>query len=477
MQDTERLPPRIMIGAPNGRSGKTVVSIGLCAFFRKTGLTVQPFKKGPDYIDASWLSAASGKACRNLDTFLMSQDVLIANFCESSQGNDIVLIEGNMGLYDGLDGGSDGSSAHLARVLKTPIVLVVNAARMTRSVAALIKGYMDFEEGTHVAGIILNNVAGPRHEKKLVDAVEHYCKIPVLGRIPRNQGLAIHERHLGLVPFREADAGTIAVERILRVIEKHIDIEGLLSISKSVQDPSVSFHEATQKPKATTRIGILIDRAFHFYYPENFEALEQEGAELVFIDAMSDQRLPAIDGLYIGGGFPELYLDALQRNAALRAHISASVEDGIPVYAECAGLIYLCKEILFDGISYHGVGVIPSSVEFFRKPQAHGYVEAEVKYENPFYSVGTRIRGHEFHHSKLTNTKGLRCALELSRGQGINGKMDGIVYRNVFASYTHIHASGTQTWAKSFVSAASRGTQSGKPSFEREPRQEVGGHG
>lgn len=476
MQHKKLMPPRIMIGAPHGRSGKTVFSIGLCALFRKAGISVQPFKKGPDYIDASWLTAASGTACRNLDAYLMAQDVLIQNFSNSSLGNDFILIEGNMGLYDGIDGGGEGSSAHLARILKTPVVLVVNTARMTRSVAALIKGYMDFEEGTTVAGVILNNVAGPRHEKKLVDSVERYCKIPVLGRIPRNQGLVINERHLGLVPFREEDTGTIAVERILHAIEKHLDVEGLLSLARTAPDFPVSFRAAEQRPKATIRIGVMLDRAFHFYYPENFEALEQEGAELVFIDATIDQNLPAIDGLYIGGGFPEFYLDALQCNESLQAHIASSIEDGLPVYAECAGLMYLCEEILFDGVAYKGVGMIPSAIEFFRKPQAHGYVEAEVKYENPFYPVGTRIRGHEFHHSRLTTTKGLHCALELTRGQGIDSKMDGIVYRNIFASYTHVHASGTPSWAKSFVSVASRKTRDGKSTFEQESSQEVG-HG
>lgn len=465
-------PPRVMIGAPHGRSGKTVVSIGICALFRKNGLAVQPFKKGPDYIDASWLTAASGISCRNLDAYLMPRDVLTQSFGKSSSGADFVLIEGNMGLYDGIDGGGKGSSAHLARLLKTPVVLVVNTARMTRSVAALIKGYMDFEEGTVVAGVILNNVAGPRHEKKLVDAVEGYCGIPVLGRIPRNQALVIDERHLGLVPFRETDTGTIAVERILRAIEKHLDIEGLLSLARTAPDLPGRFSPEKEQP-TTTRIGIILDRAFHFYYPENLEALEREGAELVFIDAMSDQNLPIIDGLYIGGGFPELYLDALQSNTNLRAHIASSIEDGLPVYAECAGLMYLCEEIIFDSVSYKGVGSIPCAVEFFSKPQAHGYVEGEVKYENPFYPVGTHIRGHEFHHSRITTVKGLHCALELTRGHGIDSKMDGIVYRNVFASYTHVHASGTQGWAKSFVSVASRKTRSGKSATEHVSSQEV----
>lgn len=476
MQDKQNVTPRIMIGAPNGRSGKTMVSVGLCALLHKNGLSVQPFKKGPDYIDASWLTAASGKACRNLDAYLMSKDVMISNFCKSLLGNDFALIEGNMGLYDGFDGGEEGSSAHLARVLKTPVVLVVNTARMTRSIAALIKGYMDFEAGTNVTGVILNNVAGPRHEKKLSDAVERYCKIPVLGCIPRNQALAIHERHLGLVPFQEASSGTIGIERILRTIEKHLDIESLISIAKSAQGLPISHSTTQQRPKVSVRIGVMMDHAFHFYYPENLEALEQEGAELVLIDAMHDDKLEAIDGLYIGGGFPELYMSKLQLNETLRVQIATSIEDGLPVYAECGGLIYLCDRIVIDGVPYTGVGAIPSSVEFFTKPQAHGYSKLEVKYENPFYPVGMQIYGHEFHYSRLTCAKGLHCALELTRGQGIDGKMDGIVYRNVFASYTHIHASGTSSWAKSFVSVASRNKGIGKSAFEQESPREVG-HG
>jgi cobyrinic acid a,c-diamide synthase len=320
-------------------------------------------------------------------------------------------------------------------------------------------------------------VAGPRHEKKLVDAVERYCGIPVFGRIPRNQALVIHERHLGLVPFKEDDTGALAVERILRAIEKHVDVEGLLSLARTAPDLPASHDEEKPCRRSRTRIGVMLDRAFHFYYPENLEALEREGAELVFIDAMSDQYLPAIDGLYIGGGFPELYLDAVQRNTPLKDHIASLIEDGLPVYAECGGLMYLCEKIIYDGISYNGVGVVPCSVEFFKKPQAHGYVEAEVKYENPFYPVGSRIRGHEFHHSRLTTTKGLHCALELTRGKGMDGKVDGIVYKNVFASYTHIHASGAMNWAQSFVSVASRKMKSGEPADEHVSSSQEVGHG
>ncbi|NTW36740.1 MAG: hydrogenobyrinic acid a,c-diamide synthase (glutamine-hydrolyzing), partial [Syntrophobacteraceae bacterium] len=398
---------------------------------------------------------------------------LKGSFEQSSIKADLALIEGNMGLYDGIDGGGEGSSAYLARLLKTPVILVVNTARMTRSVAALVKGYMTFEEDTAVAGVILNNVAGMRHERKLVDAVERHCNIPVLGSIPRDPGLEINERHLGLVPFRESETGAIAVERILRVVERHMDLEGLLSAARAAPRYEIKLNKEEKHHPHSARIGVMLDRAFHFYYPENLEALRREGADLVFIDALTDERLPDIDGLYMGGGFPELYLDALQRNRSLPGRIASAIEGGMPVYAECAGLMYLCENIRFDGSHCHGAGVIPSDVDFTKRPQGHGYVEAEVRYENPFYPVGAKIRGHEFHHSRLTNTKGLHCALELSRGQGIDGTMDGIVYKNMFASYTHVHALGTPEWAQSFVSLASRASGQRASFLSRQSSGEV----
>jgi cobyrinic acid a,c-diamide synthase len=457
------IPPRFMISAPCGRSGKTIVSIGLCNAFRKRGLIVQPFKKGPDYIDPSWLSAAAGKICRNLDGFLMDEEVLCRSFTDVSLNADLAIIEGNMGLYDGIDEEGKGSSAYLARLLRIPIILVVNTARMTRSIAALVSGYQHFEPGTPVAGVILNNVSGPRHEKKLVDAVERHCRIPVLGAIPRDNNIAITERHLGLIPFKETGAGTDLVERLSAKVEAHVNLDGILSVAEKADEYPANVRAPERARESVVRIGVVFDQVFNFYYPENLEALVASGAELVFINSLKDRRLPHIDGLYVGGGFPELYLEELTANRALMDDIASAIEEGLPVYAECAGLMFLSKGIIMDGKLNRMVGVIPVEVELSKRPQGHGYVEAEVVSENPFFPLGTALRGHEFHHSRIVDAKNVRSALNVGRGKGIDGTSDGIVYKNLYAAYTHLHALGTPRWAEAFVSLSLRGRK-GEPS-------------
>jgi cobyrinic acid a,c-diamide synthase len=450
------LPPRVMVAAPSGRSGKTIVTIGLCHALRRRSVSVQPFKKGPDYIDASWLSAASGKACRNLDAFLMDEATLLESFSRGSRAADMAIIEGNMGLYDGIDATGKGSSAYLARLLKTPVILVVNTARMTRSVAALVKGYMDFEPQTPVAGVILNNVAGTRHESKLVAAVEYHCGLPVLGSIPRNSGLSIRERHLGLVHFRENETGDNAIGAISGIVGTHLDLDAVLEVAKAAEDYPCEVGEPVTPGRTVCRIGVIFDEAFSFYYPENLEALRAAGAELTFVDSLRDRRLPEVDGLYIGGGFPELYLEKLAGNRAFADDVATVVQRGIPVYAECAGLIYLCQGVRIDGRLYPLAGVIPAEADLTERPQGHGYVEALVTQENPFFPLGTVLKGHEFHHSRIVGGNNFKGALKMLRGRGIDGRTDGITYQNLFAGYTHIHALGTPGWADQFVSLASR---------------------
>jgi len=451
-ESTYEIPPRVMVGAPSGRSGKTIVSVGLCDAFRKRGLSIQPFKKGPDYIDASWLSAASNKSCRNLDAFLMSEATLLKSFEQTSIGSDLVIIEGNMGLYDGIDKNGRGSSAHLARMIRTPVILVINTERVTRSVAALVNGYKNFEPDTPIAGVILNNVSGQRHKAKLVDAIERYCKIPVLGAIPRDAGLNITERHLGLIPFRESISGLSAIEHILRVIKGCMDIDGILSIARSAERYFVKGEEEKNKKEINVRIGVLFDQVFNFYYPENLEMLMNSGAELLFIDSIKDTRLPRIEGLYIGGGFPELFSAELEANKGLRHEIALAIEGGLPVYAECAGLTYLCRGIRWQGRRYEMVGAIPADIEICKRPQGHGYVEVEVGNENPFFPLGSVLRGHEFHHSKLLYSDDLKFAYKIKRGHGIDGKVDGVFFKNLFAAYTHLHALSVPQWAEGFVS-------------------------
>jgi cobyrinic acid a,c-diamide synthase len=360
-----------------------------------------------------------------------------------------------MGLYDGLDSPDWGTTAHIARLLRAPIILVVNTARMTSSIAAMLTGYQHFQPDVSIAGVILNNVSGNRHERKLRAAVEHYCRIPVVGSIPRDPDLTISERHLGLIPFPESQEAGSMVERIGRKLEPRFDFDGILAIAGRYEAQFRSEPTNFESGTGQAKIGVLYDRVFNFYYPENLEALSRAGAELVFINSMRDQ-LPEVDGLYIGGGFPEFFLRELEANRKLRRDIAEAVEDDLPVYAECAGLMYLCRRISWQGKRYEMVGVIPAEVGIFQRPQGHGYVVAEVKEENPLFPVGLTVRGHEFHHSTLSHLDSPRFAYQITRGRGVDGKGDGIVYKNVFAAYTHIHALGTPIWAEAFVSLASQ---------------------
>lgn len=454
MRVREKSCSGVLLSAPQGRSGKTIVSLALCALLRERGLTVQPFKKGPDYIDPSWLTGAAGRSCRNLDLFLMSGDTLQSSFRKASVGADVAVIEGAMGLYDGLDSGW-GSTAHVAQLLEIPVVLVVNTARMTGSIAAMVTGYQRFQPDINIAAVVLNNVSGSRHERKLRAAVERYCGIPVVGSVPRDPDLNIKERHLGLTPFPESEQSQSVVRGICRKLEPHLDLDGFLAIANSFETDSPAGETTPRITDRSTRIGVMLDPVFNFYYPDNLEALTLAGAQLVFVNSLKD-RLPEIDGLYLGGGFPEFFLDGLEQNRDLRKDIADAVEDGLPVYAECAGLMYLCRGIRWHDRYHEMVGVIPADVEISRRPQGHGYVVAEVTAENPLLPVGLTLRGHEFHHSKLSWTTGLDFAYRIRRGRGTGEQVDGIVYKNVFAAYTHLHALGTPEWAGAFVSLASQ---------------------
>jgi len=454
----------LLISSPQGRSGKTVVTIGLCNAFKRKGLSVQPFKKGPDYIDPSWLTVATGRSCRNLDLFLIPEDRLLQSFHRSCEGMNLAIVEGAMGLYDGLD--SYGTTAEIACLLNLPILLVVNTSRMTTSIAAMVKGYQLFQTDIRIAGVILNYVSGRRHEEKLRGAVEQHCGIPVVGSIPRDPDLLIAERHLGLIPSPESEGAMSLVERIGKKLEPHLDLEGILAIAKgfrpphtvpfpSGERPSEDRNEEGKDQPIKAKIGVMRDRAFNFYYPENLEALKKEGAQLLFINSFMD-RLPEVDGLYFGGGFPEFFLEDLEKNRELREDIARAIEGGLPVYAECAGLMYLCRSIHWQGKSYEMVGIIPAKVQLSEKPEGHGYVIVEVIDENPLFPIGLTLRGHEFHHSSLSLPGELRFAYQVKRGQGIHHQLDGIVYKNLFASYVHLHALGTPEWAHGFVSLASK---------------------
>jgi len=465
--------PRLVIGAAQGRTGKTTVSLGLCAAFAGRGLVVQPLKKGPDYIDPSWLSEAAGRGCRSLDPFFHHESgALVDAFVTGAIDADIALVEGNHGLFDSLAEDGSGSTAAVARALAAPVLLVVNAARMGRSAAALVQGYVNFEPETPIKGVILNNVARGRHEAKMRQAIEQHCGLPVLGALPRDPALAIPDRHLGLVPREEDGSLLPALAACRQAAERHLDLDAILAIARDAPPVAVSGGAAGQGAiGAPVRVAVFRDAVFTFYYPENLDALEMAGAELVFVDALRDTALPPVSGLVIGGGFPEMFMEALSANVALRRAVREVAEAGLPIYAECGGLMYLARRITWGERSAEMAGVLPCEVEMTDQPQGHGYVEARVDGANPFFAGGTVLRGHEFHNSRLVNVgEDLRPVYRLTRGNGCGGwpqgrrpqgsslregetGWDGLIYRNVLASYTHLHAAGAPGWAAGLVAA------------------------
>ncbi|MGD9786567.1 MAG: cobyrinate a,c-diamide synthase [Sulfuricellaceae bacterium] len=445
----------LLISAAHKSSGKTTVSIGLCAALRARGLGVQPFKKGPDYIDPIWLGLASGRECRNLDFHLMAPDEIRALFDRFNSVADVSLIEGNKGLYDGLDLDGSNSNAALAKLLEAPVVLVIDARGMTRGIAPLILGYQAFDRDIRIAGVILNNIGGSRHEGKLRAVIEHYTDVPVIGAVHHNRDLQILERHLGLMPANEAAEATRQVDEIGRLVAAQVDMDRLLDIARS--SPPSATPAAVSAPKTGERlkIGVARDRAFGFYYGDDLESLRMAGAELVFIDMLQDQALPAVDGLFIGGGFPEAFMAELAANQPMRAQVKAAIEAGLPTYAECGGLMYLARSLEWKGERREMVGIIPGDIVMHDKPVGRGYVKLKETQDSPWPAAGAPqgvINAHEFHYSSLENLEGEpRYAYEVVRGHGIDGKRDGLIYKNLLASYTHLRSVRAYDWATRFV--------------------------
>jgi cobyrinic acid a,c-diamide synthase len=463
----QRHIPRLVIAAPQGRSGKTTVTLGLAAALAARGLSVYPFKKGPDYIDPSWLAAAAGRPCRSLDPFFMPapdalRDALLRPLPWAPAPSEIALIEGNHGLFD--DGGASDDSAEgatstaaVGRTLSAPVILVLNAARTGRSAAAIVLGCLHFEPGTRIAGVILNRVAGARHEAKLRQAIERYCGIPVLGALPANPALTVPDRHLGLVPVGEEDRNAAAIEACREAAEQGCALDALLAVAASAPAlPTGPLRPDFAVPhRAFARIGVFRDRAFSFYYHENLEALVDAGAELVPLNSLREAELPSVDALYIGGGFPEVFMAELSANRGLLAAVRRAAQQGMPVYAECGGLMYLSRAIRWGERRAEMAGVLPFEVEMAPRPQGHGYVSARVERPNSIFEQGVSVRGHEFHNSRLVDITGnLELAYRLERGKGAGDGRDGVVYGNVLASYTHLHAAAAPGWAEGFVRRA-----------------------
>ncbi|HQR12441.1 MAG TPA: hydrogenobyrinic acid a,c-diamide synthase (glutamine-hydrolyzing) [Casimicrobiaceae bacterium] len=463
-------PPRFLVSATHKSSGKTTVSVGLCYALRERGLTVQAFKKGPDYIDPMWLTTATGRRCRNLDPYLATASEYRGAFRRHAASADICLVEGNKGLYDGLALDGSNSNAAVAKALGLPVVLVIDARGMTRGIAPIILGYQAFDRDVRIAGVILNNLGGSRHEGKLRMVIEHYTDVPVLGAVHCDVRLEIAERHLGLTPSNEADHAAQRVAGIGGIVGAQVDIDELLRIAANVPPLAVPGDMLVEPfpPPANpdVRIGVAQDRAFSFYYADDLDALRAAGATLVGIDLLADTQLPNLDGLFLGGGFPELFAADLEANSALRVRIRTAIEAGLPVYAECGGLMYLARTLTYKGQTHKMVGALPGDVVMHDRPVGRGYVNLEETNAFPWPGTapgGRTVLAHEFHYSSIENLPAdLRYAYTVKRGHGVDGRRDGIVLHNVLASYAHLRSGGGNAWAARFVDFVRRAEYPGR---------------
>lgn len=447
----------ILIAAAHKSSGKTSVTAGLAGALRRRRLDVQTFKKGPDYIDPLWLGRAAGRPCYNLDFFTMSEDEIRATFARLNGAADISLIEANKGLYDGLDVEGGDSSAALAKLLSAPVVLVIDTYGITRGIAPLVRGYVDFDPDVDIRGVILNKVGGSRHEAKLRAALERYTDVPVLGAIGRDAALEISERHLGLVPANEAEGADAMIARLTAAVADQVDVDEIIRIAGCAGAVAADPAPVRPRPAADLRIAIARDAAFGFYYADDLEAFAAAGAELVAFDALRDRELPDADGLFIGGGFPETQMAALSANADLRAAIRQAIEQGMPAYAECGGLMYLARGISWRGERHEMAGAVPADVVVRDKPQGRGYMLVEETGDGPWPPLArpgeqVRLPAHEFHYAALENLPaGQTYAFNVIRGAGIDGRRDGLVIANLVASFMHLRNAGATPWVARFV--------------------------
>ena len=453
--------PRIVVSGLRGGSGKTILSLCLIALWRKKGLRITPFKKGPDYIDAGWLAKAAGNPCFNLDLFMMSRQQVYRSFITHAAETKLAVIEGNRGLYDGVDHKGSYSTAEIAKLIKAPVIMVIDCTKATNTIAAVILGCQKMDPGVSIKGVVLNRIATGRQESLIRKAISQKCKLPVFGAIPRLKQDPFPERHMGLTPIQEHLNVEKSIEAVAEIGSKYLNLDGIMKVARKagtlkagIRNKKITLYNRRNTPK----IGVIRDSAFQFYYPENFEELKKRGAELVEVSPLRESKLPDIDALYVGGGFPETHAIPLSRNTLFRSSLCKAIESGLPVYAECGGLMYLGKKLVIEKKTYPMAGIFPIVFDLQKKPQAHGYTIIKVDKKNPFYPRGRVIRGHEFHYSRVIKTRKNATYMSFTnrRGRGIIKGLDGICYKNVLGTYTHVHALGTREWAEGMVRCAKK---------------------
>lgn len=454
--------PRLVVAALRGGSGKTTLSLGLLQALRDRGLTVAPFKKGPDYIDPFWHSEAAGRPCRNLDPYLMGWEQVDRAFTHFGAGCQAAVVEGNRGLYDGMDAAGSFSTSELAKRLAAPAVLAMDCSMTSRTVAALVLGCQRFDPELNLAGVVLNPVANARQEKLVRRAISDSCGLPVLGAVPR-LALNLPQRHMGLVPPQEHPEVAEALHQAARSVAAYVDLDAVWELMRSAPDlepagPPLGLAPESAPAGPGPVIAVVRDAAFGFYYPENLEALEAHGARLAFCSALTDPALPECDALYLGGGFPETHAARLAANAGFRQSVLAAARRGLPIYAECGGLMYLGRRLVVDGAAHEMAGVFPVDFTMQKKPQGHGYTLCRVERDNPFLPVGCEFRAHEFHYSLpgFEPEAKLEYAYRVLRGKGISKEGGGLLSNRVLGTYHHVHCLGLPQWAPGLVAAAAQ---------------------
>jgi cobyrinic acid a,c-diamide synthase len=420
--------------------GKTTVTLAILAAMRRRGLVVQPFKGGPDFLDTGHHTRIAGRAARNLDTWMLSHEANEEVLRQNAADADAVVVEGMMGLFDGKDGATEtGSSAEIAKLLKLPVVLVLDASKSARSIAAVVLGFEHFDRELPLAGIILNRVASERHFRMLETAIRSACQTPILGWLPREPLISIPERHLGLRTAEESEDHEQQLDRLAALAEEHLHLDALLALECGLdleQAPSLR-----ETPKTTVRIGVARDRAFCFYYEDNLDLLRQHGAEIVPFSPLLDASLPPnLDALYLGGGYPELYAQQLSANTSMLSSIRDFAASDRPVYAECGGMIYLSQRLTAaDGTAHNMASVLPLAMEMTSKLVRFGYVTVELTQDCLLGTRGTVLRGHSFHYSRVTNAPTMSTSYRVQYSLSGQQEEEGYSLGNVLASYVHLH--------------------------------------
>jgi cobyrinic acid a,c-diamide synthase len=447
----------VLIAGPASGVGKTTISLAIAAGLRGRGLKVQAFKCGPDFLDTGHLTAVTGRPALNLDGWMLNREQICEAFSEATADADFAVVEGMMGLFDGISGeGEKGSSAEIAKILSFSVVLVVDASKSARSIAAVIRGFEVFDPDLRLAGVVLNGVASDKHYQLLADAIAGNCTAPILGWVPYQQTVRIPERHLGLHTAAEIDweekqnaLEALAKERLNLDLLLAADLE--VEMRPAAVSTSIASHRIT--------IGVARDEAFCFYYQDNLNLLERAGAKLVEFSPLRDKTLPAgVDALYIGGGYPELHAAQLSANTDLAKEVREFAASGRPIYSECGGMMYLGERLRTrDGQMHTMASALPLETEMTEKLVRFGYVEIELLHDSIIGACGTVLRGHSFHHSRCTNTREVAPAFRPRYTLSGANAEEGYASGNVFASYIHLHFRGAPEIAERFVLAAERG--------------------